>query len=260
MWYDRLIEYLVANGFSRGHADRTLFIKKVERELVVAQVYVDDIIFESTKDNLAHSFSSMTQIEFEISMIRELIYFLGLQIRQNDSGIFISQSKYVNNLVNKFVLEFASSVRTPISPNVKLTIDLLGRSVDSTLYRSMLSSLLYFIASRLDVSYSVGVCARYQTNPKESHVTVVKRIIKYVKSTSNSGVWYDKDTNDVLAGYSNADCASNADDHKRAFGGCFYLRNNFVSWISKKQNSIYLSIAEVEYIAATSFYTQLLLM
>ena len=76
MWYDRLIECLVANGFSRGHADRTLFIKKVERELVVAQVYVDDIIFESTKDNLAHSFSGMTQIEFEISMIRELIYFL----------------------------------------------------------------------------------------------------------------------------------------------------------------------------------------
>ena len=163
----------------------------------------------------------------------------------------------MNNLVKKFGLESASSVRTPMSPNVKLTIDLLGKSVDPTLYISMLSSLLYHIASRPDVSYSVGVCAWYQANPKESHVTIVKRIIKYIKSTCNFGVWYDKDTNDILAGYFNADCASNANDHKRAFGGCFYLRNKPVSWMSKKQNSIYLSTAKVKYIAAGSFYTQL---
>jgi len=88
VWYDRLTEYLVSNGFSRGQADRTLFIKKVEGELVVAQVYVDDIIFRSTKDDLAHSFSSMMQIEFEMRMIEELNYFLGLQIHQSDSSIF----------------------------------------------------------------------------------------------------------------------------------------------------------------------------
>ena len=80
-WYDRLIEYLVANGFSRGQADKTMFIKKVDGELVVAQVHIDDVIFRSTKDDLAHSFSSMMQIEFEMSMIGELNYFLELQIR-----------------------------------------------------------------------------------------------------------------------------------------------------------------------------------
>ena len=129
-WYDRLTEYLVLNGFSRGQADRTLFIKKVDGELVVAQVYMDDIIFGSTKDELAHSFSSMMQTKFEISMIGELNYFLELQIQQNDSGIFISQSKYAKNLVKMFGLESASSVRTLMSPNVKLTVDLLGKSVD----------------------------------------------------------------------------------------------------------------------------------
>ena len=103
--------------------------------MIVAEVYVDDIILRSTKDELAQNFSKLMQDEFEMSMIGELNQFLGLQIRQQESGIFISQSKYAKNLVKKFGLEFASLVRTPMSPNIKLTIDLLGKSVDSSLYR-----------------------------------------------------------------------------------------------------------------------------
>jgi len=124
---------------------------------------------------------------------------------------------------------------------LSLLVDLVGKSVDPTLYRSMIGSLPYLTASKPNISYNVGVCARYQANPKESHVNAVKRIIKYVKSTSNFGVWYDKDTNDVLVGYSDDDWANNADDCKITFGGCFYLGNNLVSWMSKKQNPIYLS-------------------
>ena len=100
------------------------------------------------------------QAEFEMSMIGELTHFLGLQIRQQDSGIFLFQSKYAKNLVKKFGLESASFVRTPMSPNVKLIVDLLGKSVDPSLYRSMIGSLLYLTASRPNISYSVGVCAR----------------------------------------------------------------------------------------------------
>ena len=165
-WYDRLTQYLVSHGFIRGKADQTLFIKKEDGELIVAQVYVDNIIVGSTKDEFSHGFSKLMQAEFEMSMIEELTHILGLQIRQQDSGIFLSQSKYVKNLVKKFGLESASSVRTPISPNVKLIVDLLGKSVDPSLYRSMIGSLLYLTASRHDISYSVGVCARYQANPK----------------------------------------------------------------------------------------------
>ena len=129
--------------------------------MIVAQVYIDDIIFRSTKDELAHNFSKLMQAKFEMSMIGELNHFLGLQIRQQESSIFISQSKYAKNLVKKFGLESTSLVRTPMSPNVKLIVDLLGKSVDSSLYRSMIGSLLYLNASRPDISYSVGVCARY---------------------------------------------------------------------------------------------------
>ena len=132
----------MSHGFTRGKADQTLFIKREVDQLIVAQVYVDDIIFGSTKDELTHSFSKLMQAEFEISRIGKMIHFLRLQIRQQDSGIFLSQSKYAKNFVKKFGLEFASSVRTPISLNVKLIVDLLGKSIDSSLYRSMICSLL----------------------------------------------------------------------------------------------------------------------
>ena len=144
----------------RGKTNQTLFIKRENDELIVTQVYVDDIFFGSTKDELAHSFSKLIQTEFKMSMIGELTHFLGLQICQQDSGIFLSQSRYVKNLLKKFGLESISFVRTPMNPYVKLIVDLLGKSVDSSLYRSMIGSLLYLTTSRPDISYSVRVCTR----------------------------------------------------------------------------------------------------
>ena len=121
----------------------------------------------------------------------------------------------------------------------------------------MIGSLLYLTASRPNISYSVRVCARYQANPKESHMTTLKRIIKYVKTTIDFSVWYSKDTNDVLAGYFDTDWAGNADDRKSTLGGCFYVGNSLVSWMSKKQNSIFLSTVEATSLSvavAPNFY------
>ena len=129
--------------------------------MIVSEVYIDDIIFGSTKDELALNFSHLMQAKFETSMIGELNHFLGLHILQQESSIFISQYKYAKNLMKKFGLESTSSVRTPISSNVKLTVDLLGKNVDSSLYRSMMGNILYLTASKPNISYSVGVCARY---------------------------------------------------------------------------------------------------
>ncbi|KAL7083944.1 hypothetical protein ACP275_14G193700 [Erythranthe tilingii] len=198
--------------------------------------------------------------EFEMSMVGELTYFLGLQVKQMSDGIFITQSKYAKNLVKRFGLESAKTVRTPMGTNDKLSRQLDATAVDPTLYRSMIGSLLYLTSSRPDICYSVGVCARYQSNPKECHLSAVKRIIRYVSGTIDFGIWYSMDTNTTLAGFSDADWAGDADDRKSTTGGCFYLGNNLVSWYSKKQNSISLSTAESEYIAAGSCCAQLLWM
>ena len=147
-----------------------------------------------------------------------------------------------------------------MSSSTKLSRDAAGIEVDPTLYRSMIGSLLYLTTSRPDIAFSVGVYARFQAAPKESHMTTVKRIICYINGTSDYGIWYSRDSNKCLAGYSDADWAGCIDDRKSTSGGCFYLRNNLVSWMSKKHNSISLSTAEAEYIAVASCCAQLLWM
>ena len=110
----------------------------------------------------------------------------------------------------------------------------------------MISSLIYLTASRSDISYSVGVCARYQATMKESHIATVKRIIRYVSGTLEFALWYSRDTNMNLASFSDANWAGAADDRKNTSGGCFYLGINLVSWHSKKKSSISFSTAEAE--------------
>ena len=152
--------------------------------------------------------------EFEMSMVGELNYFLGLHLKQRKDGIFIFQEKYAKNLVKRFVLDSKMHASTLMSFLVKLSSDLAGVKVNPTLYRSIIGSLLYLTASRLDISFSVGVCAHFQAASKESHMTAVKRIIRYVNGTSDYGIWYSKDSNDCLADYSDADWAGCVDDRK----------------------------------------------
>ena len=139
-----------------------------------------------------------------------------------------------------------------MAANAKLTNDPLSESGDVTLYRSMIGCLLYLTASRPDIAFSVGVCSRFQSNPKISHLNVVKRIIKYVGGTCDYGLFYSKKSNLSLIGFFYSNWAGNADDRKSTTGGCFYVEANLVTWISKKQNYVSLSNAEAEYIAAGS--------
>ena len=176
-WYDRLIHYLLNRGFKRGYADQTLFVKNDEDYLLVAQVYVDDIVVGATIDDRAIEFSEEMKKEFEMSMVGELTFFLGLQVKQKKKGIFVSQEKYARNIVKKFGLDSKKHASTPMSSSIKLNVDSSGMKVSPTLYRSIIGSLLYLTASRPDIAFSVGVCARYQAAPKESHLTVVKQII-----------------------------------------------------------------------------------
>ena len=131
------------HGFKRGQADQTLFVKRDEKSLLVTQVYVDDIVFGSTITHLSHEFSEEMKMKFEMSMVGELNYFLGLQVKQRNNGIFIFQEKYAKNLVKRFGLDSKKHTSTPMSSSAKLSLDAAGVDVDPTLYRSMISSLLY---------------------------------------------------------------------------------------------------------------------
>ncbi|KAG9442375.1 hypothetical protein H6P81_018229 [Aristolochia fimbriata] len=245
-WYDRLTSFLIGHGYRRGNVDQTLFIKRIDGDMLMTQIYVDDMIFGATKRTLLNEFVQAMKQEFLMSM--------------QDHGIFLSQEKYATEMVRKFGMEHTKPKATPMSTNEKLHRDSEGVGADQNLYRSMIGSLLYLTTSRPDLCFSVGVCARYQASLKESHLQAVKRILRYVHGTTKLGIFYSNSSAIALVGYSDADWAGNSDDRKITSGGCFYLRTNLVAWYCKKQNSIFLSTAEAEYIAAGSCCTQLLWM
>ncbi|KAH9656139.1 hypothetical protein KPL70_022564 [Citrus sinensis] len=251
-WYDRLKNFLLENDFSMGKADTTLFVKHKNQDILIVQIYVDDIIFGSTNELLCKEFSSCMSKEFEMSMMGELKYFLGLQIKQNEEGIFINQAKYVKDLLKRFSIDDSKTKNTPMSTTTKLDKDEKGKEVDIKMYRGMIGSLLYLTASRPDIMFSVCLCARFQSCPKESHLLAVKRIFRYLSGTTDIGLWYPRGTHIDLTCFSDADFAGYKVDRKSTSGTCYILGHSLVSWFSKKQNSVALSTTEAEYIAAGS--------
>jgi hypothetical protein len=167
-----------------GKVDTTLFTKKIGKDLFVLQIYVDDIIFGSTNQDFYEEFGKMMANEFEISMIRELSYFLGLQIKQLKNGTFVSQSKYIKDMLKKFGMNEAKAISTPMETNGNLDSDASSNMVDQKLYHSMIGSLLYMTASRPDIMFSVCMCLRFQASP--SHLKAIKRILRYLKHTEGS--------------------------------------------------------------------------
>jgi hypothetical protein len=198
--------------------------------------------------------------KFEMSMLGELKYFLGLQVKQLQEGTFISQTKYIQDILTKFGMKDAKPIKTPMGTNGHLDLHTGGKFVDQKVYRSMIGSLLYICASRPDIMLSVCMCARFQADPKEVHLRTVKRILRYLVQTPKFGLWYLNGSTFDLIGYSDTDWAGCKIDRKSTSGTCQFLGRSLVSWASKKQNSVALSTAEAEYIAAGHCCAQLLWM
>jgi len=172
---------------------------------------------------------------FEMSMMGELKFFLGFQIKQLKEGTFISQTKYTLDMLKKFDMEKAKPIKTPMPTNGHLDLDEKGKAVDIKVYRSMIGSLLYLCASRPDIILSVCMCARFQANLKECHLVAVKRILRYLVYTPNLGLWYPKGSKFNLLGYSDSDYAGCKVDRKSTSGTCQFLGRSLVSWSSKSK-------------------------
>jgi hypothetical protein len=206
-WYECLKDFLLKNGFEIGKVASTLFTRKVDNQLFVCQIYVDDIIFGSTDETFCEEFSRVMTNRFEMSMMGELKYFLGFQVKQLKEGTFLCQTKYTQDMLKKFGMEKAKHAKTPMASSGHLDLNEEGKTVDQKLYRSMIGSLLYLCASRPDIMLSVCMCARFQANPKECHLVAVKRILRYLAHTQNLGLWYPKGSFFDLFGYSDSDYA-----------------------------------------------------
>ncbi|GJT56821.1 retrovirus-related pol polyprotein from transposon TNT 1-94 [Tanacetum coccineum] len=196
-WYDELSNFLMSKGFTKGTIDPTLFKIKYGEDILLVQIYVDDIIFGSTNPKYSKRFEKLMHSRFEMSLMGEMKFFLGLQIHQSPKGIFINQAKYALEILKKHNMDNCHSIGTPLATKPKLDVDLSGEPVDQSDYRSKIGSLMYLTSSR-----PVCYCARYQARPTQKHLKEVKRIFKYLKGTINMGLWYPKDSGFDLTAFS----------------------------------------------------------
>ncbi|KAJ9544531.1 hypothetical protein OSB04_024238 [Centaurea solstitialis] len=259
-WYETLTDYLLGVGYKKGTIDPTLFLKKSGEDLIIVQIYVDDIIFASTKPEMCQEFENTMKSQFKMSMMGELTFFLGLQVRQRPDGIFINQAKYVQDLLKRFDFGGSNSAATPMPRNFQLSADTSGKPVDQKTYRAIIGSLLYLTSSRPDIVFSTGVCARFQCDPRDSHLSAVKRILRYLKGTPDFGLWYPKDSGFELIAYTDSDNAGCKLNRKSTSCACQFLGDKLVSWSSRKQTCVSLSTAEAEYVAAACCCSQVLWM
>jgi hypothetical protein len=217
-------------------------------------------LFRSTNKSSCEEFSRIMLLKFEMSMIGELKYFLGFQIKQLQEGTFICQTKYIQDILKKFGMKNAKPIKTPMGTNGHLDLDIGGKSVDQKVYLSMIGSLLYLYASRPDIMLLVCMCERFQASPKEIHLRAMKRIMRYLVYTPKFGLWYLKGSTFDLIEYSDAYYGRCKIDRNSTTWTCQFLGRSLVSWASKKQNSRALSIAEAEYVDAGHCCAQLLWM
>ncbi|GJR59532.1 putative ribonuclease H-like domain-containing protein, partial [Tanacetum coccineum] len=257
-WYATLSTFLLKNGYRRGTIDKTLFLKKDKHDIILVQVYVDDIIFGSTKKSWCDEFEALMKSRFQMSSIGELTFFLGLQVKQKPDGIFISQDKYVAEILKKFDFASVKTVSTPIETQEPLVKDEEASDVDVHLYRSMIGSLMYVTASRPDIMFAVCACSRFQVTPKTSHLSAVKRIFRYLKGKPKLGLWYPRESSFDLESYSDSDYAGANLDRKSTTGGCQFLGRRLITWQCKKQTIVATSTTEAEYVAAASCCGQVL--
>ncbi|WVZ58114.1 hypothetical protein U9M48_008419, partial [Paspalum notatum var. saurae] len=235
-WYARLKSFHLKSGFVMGSVDKTLFLLCRGGDTLLVQIYVDDIIFGGSSHTLVSSFAEQMSRKFEMSLMGELQFFLGLQIKQGPEGTFVHQAKYTRYILKNFEMGDSKPMTTPMSTNTVLDADEDGEA------------------------FAVCLRACYQASPRTSHRQAVKRIFRYLKFTPELGLWYSSGSSLFLRGFSDADHAGCRIDRKSTSGTCQLLGISLVSWSSRKQASVSLSTTEAEYIAAASCCSQLLWM
>ncbi|GJU78658.1 retrovirus-related pol polyprotein from transposon TNT 1-94 [Tanacetum coccineum] len=184
-WYDTLSQFLLDNKFSKGAVDPTLFTRKTGKHILLVQIYVDDIIFALTDPTACDIFSNEISSKFQMSMMGQMSFFLGLQVSRNPEGIFINQSKFALEILKKFGMDSCDPIDTPMVDRLKLDEDPLGIPVDQTYFCSMVGSLMYLTASRPDLVFVVYMCARYEASPSKKHLEALKRVFQYLRGTIN---------------------------------------------------------------------------
>eukprot|EP00253_Pinus_taeda_P034035 PITA_34035 len=244
--------YLLDNVFDKCDDEPTLFIKESEGKILIFVLYLDDLIFTGSDDFLIADFKQVIKSEFEMTDLGLLRYFLGIEVKETENGIFISQAKYVANILERFKMQNNKSAPTPTVMGLKLSKEDCSNNVNLTLYKSMIGNLMYLTTTRPNIMYAMSLVSRFMDTPKDTHWQAAKRILRYVNGTKHYGILYQETSDFRLIGYTDSDWAGSVNERKSTSGYVFHLGSGANSWASKKQPIMSLSTAEAEYVAATT--------
>jgi hypothetical protein len=249
-WNKSFKEFMISQGFEQSAADPCVFIRKVNDQLAIVAVHVDDIILLTETEQEMIDLKASLAARFQMKDMGKLHYCLGVNIKTMDGVLPMSQEQYIHKILHKYKLQDCKPVSTPMDVNVKLVKDDgYSKAVDPVEYQSMVGSLIYAaIATRPDIAHAVGTLAKFNSSPNEAHLTAVKRVFRYLKGTVKLHLQHEASDKD-MEGYSDADWAGDSYDRRSTSGNVFVMSNGAISWASQKQPTVALSTAEAEYIA-----------
>lgn len=247
-WYDKIDSFFVQHSFHKSLNDPNLYTKiNKQRQIILISLYVDDMIITGNANSLIKEIKQQMSQEFEMKDLGDLHYCLELEVWKDSGQTFLTQGKYVRNLLERFRMEQCKTAATPLQQNLKLSSDDGTKQVDATLYRQLVGSLIYLTTTRPDLAYSVSVLSQFMSRPLDSHWNAAKCVLRYLSGTCNYGILYTDSSDVTLAGYSDSDWAGNLDDRRSITGYAFSIGSGVISWCSKKKSTVALSSCEGEY-------------
>ena len=254
-WNQVFVMSMQSLGFEQSQADPCIFVRHHrDGELSIIAVHVDDLIIVTKTEGEMHKIKRSLSKDFKMKDLGTLHFCLGIRSEWDKGCMKLSQKQYVEKVLERYGLQDANPVSTPMDLNVKLVAnDGQSKPVDPVKYQSIVGSLLYVaIATRPDISQAVGGLSRFNSAPTETHLTAAKRILRYLKGTINLSLVYKKTENSEIIGYTDAEWANDLDTRRSTTGNVFVMSGGPISWISQKQATVASSTAEAEYIALST--------
>jgi len=250
-WYEKLTSVLLQQNYTQASSDHSLFIKQTDISFTIILVYVDDVILAGNSITEFTTMKSILHDKFKIKDLGQLKYFLGLEVSHSSKGISLCQRKYYLDLLDDSGLIGAKLVSTPSDPNIKLHHDSSPPYLDIPSYRRLIGRLLYMNTTRPDITF-ITQLNQFLTNPSQVHYNVGMRVLKYLKGCPGSGIFFPRDSDLHIQGFSDADWAGCKDTRKSISGRCFFIGKSLVSWRTKKQLTMSRSSSKAEYRALAS--------
>ncbi|KAK6159284.1 hypothetical protein DH2020_006598 [Rehmannia glutinosa] len=246
-WYKRFADYVISIGFSNSKCDNSLFIYRKGFDMAYILLYVDDIILTASSNALYVSIMHLLSSEFAMKDLGSLIYFLGIAMTRHKGGMFLSQQKYAEEIIEWVGMSSCKSSHTPIDTNVNVTASASTTYADPSLYRSLAGAFQYLTSIRPDISYDVQQVCLHMHDPRVDHMQALKRIIRYIQGMLDHSLHLYSSSISSLVSYTDADWGGCPDTRRYTSGYCVFLGDKLISWSSKRQPTLSRSSAEAEY-------------